>query len=113
MKRSLHIFPAVLVLTILTLTSVVFAGVPRIDVVFLLDTTGSMGDEIAVVKEKIKEMIVAILLGEPTPDVRFGIVAYRDRGDFYVTKVFDLTRDADRVAGDLSELEADGGGECE
>ena len=59
---------------------------PRIDVVFLLDATGSMGDEIAVIKEKMREMISAIALGEPSPDVRFGIVAYRDRGDEYVTR---------------------------
>lgn len=111
MKRSLVFFSTALVLAVFTLTGVSFASVPRIDVVFLLDTTGSMGDEIAVVKEKIKEMIAAILLGEPTPDVRFGIVAYRDRGDSYVTKVFDLTRDADRIAGDLSGIDANEGGD--
>jgi uncharacterized protein YegL len=84
---------------------------PRIDVVFLLDATGSMGDEIAVIKEKMREMISAIALGEPSPDVRFGIVAYRDRGDEYVTRRYPLTRDIDQTVEDLRDIEAAGGGD--
>ena len=86
-------------------------GTPRIDVVFLLDATGSMGDEIAVIKTKIREMISDIALGEPPPDVRFGIVAYRDRGDEYVTRVYALTRDIDQIVDDLHAIEATGGGD--
>ncbi len=84
---------------------------PRIDVVFLLDATGSMGDEIAVIKEKMREMISAIALGEPSPDVRFGIVVYRDRGDEYVTRRYPLTRDIDQTVADLRDIEATGGGD--
>jgi len=84
---------------------------PRIDVVFLLDATGSMGDEIDAVKEKIQEMISEIALGDPAPDVRFGIVAYRDRGDESVTAVYELTRDIDRIVGNLGRIEANGGGD--
>ena len=84
---------------------------PRLDVVFLLDATGSMGDEIGAVKEKIREMISEIALGDPVPDVRFGIVAYRDRGDDYVTRTFDLTRNIDRIVDNLGEIEANGGGD--
>lgn len=84
---------------------------PRIDVVFLLDATGSMGDEIAVIKTKIREMISEIALGTPPPDVRFGIVAYRDRGDEYVTRVYPLTRDIDQIVDDLHAIEATGGGD--
>ena len=84
---------------------------PRLDVAFLLDATGSMGDEIGAVKEKIREMISEIALGDPAPDVRFGIVVYRDRGDEFVTRTFDLTRDIDRIVDNLGEIEANGGGD--
>ncbi|MEW6756023.1 MAG: vWA domain-containing protein, partial [Candidatus Latescibacterota bacterium] len=84
---------------------------PRLDVAFLLDATGSMGDEIDAVKERIREMIAQIAAGEPTPDVRFGIVAYRDRGDEYVTRLYPLTRDIDRIVANLDEIHADGGGD--
>ncbi|MBT4498471.1 MAG: VWA domain-containing protein [Gemmatimonadetes bacterium] len=84
---------------------------PRIDVAFLIDATGSMGDEIDAVKEKIQDMISDIALGDPAPDVRFGIVAYRDRGDEYVTVVYELTDDIDRIIDNLSRIEANGGGD--
>ena len=84
---------------------------PRVDVVFLLDATGSMGDEIQAVKDRIRAMISDIALGDPAPDVRFGIVAYRDRGDDYTTRVYPLTRDIDLIVDNLGEIEANGGGD--
>ena len=84
---------------------------PRVDAVFLLDATGSMGDEIDAVKERIQGMISAIALADPAPDVRFGVVAYRDREDDYVTRVYQLTRDIDRIVDNLEQIEADGGGD--
>ncbi|MBM4036699.1 MAG: VWA domain-containing protein, partial [Planctomycetes bacterium] len=44
---------------------------PRLDVVFCVDTTGSMSDEIDVVKAKLRDMVAKVSAGEPTPDVRF------------------------------------------
>jgi uncharacterized protein YegL len=84
---------------------------PRIDVAFALDTTGSMADEIEVVKEKIVEMARKIADGDPRPDVRFGVVAYRDRGDLYVTRAFAFSREIADVQKTLSGLTADGGGD--
>lgn len=83
----------------------------RIDVCFLLDSTGSMSDEIDVVKTKIWEIVNDILLGDPKPDVRFSIVTYRDRGDEYVVKAIPFTRDVDRVHADLMQIRATGGGD--
>jgi hypothetical protein len=87
------------------------ANVPRIDVAFALDTTGSMGDEIDVVKEKIVDIARNISAGQPRPDVRFGIVAYRDRGDAYLTKAFPFSREIADVQKTLRGLDANGGGD--
>jgi Mg-chelatase subunit ChlD len=84
---------------------------PRIDVVFVVDTTGSMGDEIEVVKEKIREMIRTISEGQPRPYVRYGLVAYRDRGDEYVTRKFQLTDSLNDIISSINWLEAAGGGD--
>ena len=92
--RSFIIFS---VLAILLWTSTGLAEAPRMDVLFLLDSTGSMSDEIDAVKGHIRDMISEIASGNPTPDVRFGIVTYRDRGDDYITKTFELTRDIDQI----------------
>jgi len=43
--------------------------------------------------------------------VRIGLVAYRDRGDAYVTRRVELTEDLDKVWGELRQLRAEGGGD--
>ncbi|HZH77178.1 MAG TPA: vWA domain-containing protein, partial [Archangium sp.] len=84
---------------------------PRIDVVFVLDTTGSMGGLIEGAKQKIFSIASRIAQGKPTPQVRVGLVAYRDVGDEYVTRRYDLTEDLDGIFTHLRKLQADGGGD--
>ena len=84
---------------------------PRIEVCFALDTTGSMGGLIEGAKTKIWSIANEIAKAKPTPQVRFGLIGYRDRGDEYVTRVFDLTEDIDAIYGSLHEFRADGGGD--
>lgn len=83
----------------------------RLDVVFAIDATGSMGDEIEQVKEHLRSTARSITAATPRPDVRFGIVVYRDRGDAEHTRVVPLTRNLDAIHGTLANLVADGGGD--
>ncbi len=83
----------------------------KIDVLFLIDSTGSMGDEIDVVKNKIEDIIFEVQNGTPKPDVRYAIVTYRDRGDAYVTKLFDFTKDVEAIKIFLKSIQARGGGD--
>lgn len=84
---------------------------PKVDIVFALDTTSSMGGMIEGAKATIWEIARKAQEGKPAPQVRIGLVAYRDRGDAYVTKVLDLTGDLDLVYAKLMELQAAGGGD--
>ncbi|HYV39606.1 MAG TPA: vWA domain-containing protein [Gemmataceae bacterium] len=84
---------------------------PRVEVVFCLDTTGSMNGLIDGAKQKIWSMCNKIAGGQPRPQVKVGLVAYRDRGDEYVTKTFDLSEDLDEVHSHLLRFEAAGGGD--
>src|SRR3989442_11111831 len=84
---------------------------PRVEVAFVLDTTGSMARLIDGAKRKIWSIANQLASGQPTPKVRIALVAYRDRGDTYVTQVRDLTDDIDAVYADLQRLTADGGGD--
>jgi Mg-chelatase subunit ChlD len=84
---------------------------PRIDVVFVLDTTGSMSGLIEGAKQKIWSVASAMADGRPTPEIRIGLVGYRDRGDDYVTRTYDLTADIDAVYGRLQSFSAGGGGD--
>jgi Mg-chelatase subunit ChlD len=84
---------------------------PEVEVVFCLDTTGSMGGLIHAAKQKIWAICNQIAGGQPTPRVKVGLVAFRDRGDAYITKVFDLTDDLDGIHGHLMSFQAQGGGD--
>ncbi|MBI5365839.1 MAG: VWA domain-containing protein [Planctomycetes bacterium] len=84
---------------------------PRVDVCFVLDTTGSMGGLIEGAKQKIWTIANAIAKGQPRPDVRIGLIAYRDRGDDYVTRTFELSDDIDAVFKNLMSFGAAGGGD--
>jgi hypothetical protein len=88
------------------------AGVrPIIEVVFVLDTTGSMGPLIEGAKRKIWSIATAIIDCSPDAEIRMGLVAYRDIGDHYVTRKFDLTTDIQGLYADLLSLRAQGGGD--
>jgi len=84
---------------------------PRVDVVFVLDTTGSMTSLIDGAKRRIWAIANQVLEGRPTPHVRFGLVGYRDLGDEYVTKQFPLTENIEEIYLALQGLEANGGGD--
>jgi hypothetical protein len=79
---------------------------PAVEVAFVLDTTGSMGGLIEGAKRKIWSIATAIVDANPDADVRMGLVAYRDIGDEYVTKKFELTTDIQDLYANLLELKA-------
>jgi Mg-chelatase subunit ChlD len=85
---------------------------PRIEVCFVLDTTGSMGGLIEGAKQKIWSIANEMISAQPTPQLKLGLIGYRDRGDEYVVKSFSLTDDIDAIYGHLREFQADGGGDA-
>jgi hypothetical protein len=87
------------------------AARPVVEVAFVLDTTGSMGPLIEGAKRKIWSIATAIIDCSPDAEIRMGLVAYRDIGDVYVTKRFNLTTDIQDLYGELLNLKAAGGGD--
>ncbi|HOJ49785.1 MAG TPA: VWA domain-containing protein [Spirochaetota bacterium] len=88
----------------------VFNEIP-LDIVFVFDTTGSMGEEIERLKSTIEIIYLNISSFKPKPKVRFGMVLYKDRGDEYVTKVVPLTDNLDDFKKELDQVFASGGGD--
>src|SRR4029450_982864 len=64
-----------------------------LEMVFVLDTTGSMGGLLDGAKQRIWGIVNEVMQTESHPAVRIGLVAYRDHGDAYVTQVVPLTND--------------------
>jgi Mg-chelatase subunit ChlD len=83
----------------------------RLDLVFAIDATGSMADEIAKLKRSMREVADRIAALPQAPDLCFGLVAYRDRGDAFFVRGADLTRDLGAFQAELAALQAGGGGD--
>jgi len=81
------------------------------EMVFVLDTTGSMGGLLTGAKDRIWGIINEVMQSSKLSSVKVGLVAYRDRGDQYVTQVLPLTDDLDKVYSTLMDYEAEGGGD--
>lgn len=88
----------------------VLKGVP-LDIVFVLDTTSSMGEEIERLRDTIEIINANVSAVTPKPLVRFALVLYRDTDDEYVTKVIPFTSKMDVFQKSLDEITADGGGD--
>ncbi len=82
-----------------------------VDIVFAVDTTGSMGGLLDGAKRTVWSIANQVRDIEKNADLRIGLVAYRDSGDDYVTKDFSLTDDLDAVFAELSSYQASGGGD--
>lgn len=86
-------------------------GAVPLDIHFVLDATGSMGDEIARLRDNMTAVATQIASLPSEPDVRFGMTVYRDEGDLFVTRTFDLTGDLEAFLAALADVQAEGGGD--
>ena len=110
---GIAVFPSIQQARAITTTKSMVTPVQehRIEVVFVLDTTSSMSGLIQAAKEKIWSIATTMASAQQSPDISMGLVAFRDRGDTYVTRVFDLSQDLDSMYASLMDLKAQGGGD--
>jgi len=82
-----------------------------LDLMFVIDTTGSMSDEMAYLAKEFEAIISNIESNHPDTKIRFGLTLYRDKGDDYVVKDFPFTTDKKTMQKQLSDQSANGGGD--
>jgi Mg-chelatase subunit ChlD len=82
-----------------------------LDLGFLVDATGSMGDEMAFLQTELKDIVRRVRAAEPDLDVRVSVVFYRDRGDEFITKSLPFTQSADDAVRFIAGTSAVGGGD--
>ncbi|MBC7542244.1 MAG: VWA domain-containing protein [Candidatus Sericytochromatia bacterium] len=87
------------------------AAAANLDLVFLLDATGSMGDEIGRIQATIRTVSDRIKQLNGNKRLRLGLVAYRDRGDAEPLVVQDFTEDLSAFQSRLAAVQASGGGD--
>ncbi len=83
----------------------------RADIAFIVDATGSMGDEIDFLKKDLINILDRAKGGLSGVDLRTGAVFYRDEEDEYVTKFSPFTNDYRKTIQYISMQYADGGGD--
>ena len=83
----------------------------KLDLLFCLDCTGSMSDEIERIQKTMMQIVAKFNALPGKPKTRWGLVQYRDHGDDYVTRVHDFTDDVGLFQKQLDACKAGGGGD--
>ena len=82
-----------------------------LDLMFVIDTTGSMGDELRYLKTEIADVIKKVTSNNPGYTINLALLFYRDIDDEYVTRYFDFTTNITVQQQNLSKQSANGGGD--
>ena len=83
----------------------------KIEIMFVVDATGSMGDEMAYIKSEIIDVIGQVKEKNPESRVSLAMMVYRDEGDLYLTKYSDFTTDIEAQQKWFAAQNASGGGD--
>jgi Mg-chelatase subunit ChlD len=86
-------------------------GRVTLDVALVIDTTGSMGDEISYLRDEFTNLSSAVAQKFPDSTQRWALIVYKDEGDEYVVRSVDFTPDAEEFRNKLAEQSAGGGGD--
>ncbi|MBL8917292.1 MAG: VWA domain-containing protein [Myxococcaceae bacterium] len=82
-----------------------------LDIAVVIDTTGSMSDEIKWLKAEVAALSADVATTHPGAQQRWALVHYRDDGDQYVVRHDDFTANLSDYRSSLSPLAAGGGGD--
>lgn len=82
-----------------------------VDLMFVVDATGSMGDEILFLQSELNDVLSRVTADNQEVSYRTGAVFYRDDTDDYLTRVSDLTAKSEETIQFISEQQASGGGD--
>ncbi len=97
-------------ITMANIQKVSLENIP-LDILFVLDTTGSMGEEIRRLRNSIEIINLNISEISPTPDIRYGMVLYRDIEDVYITKIIPMNDSLPEFQEQLFMVNSGGGGD--
>lgn len=83
----------------------------KLDIMFMVDTTGSMSDELKYLQVEIDDVIGRIGKDNGDLPIRTSVNFYRDEGDDYVVRTYPFRNNVKIVQDSLSDQSAHGGGD--
>lgn len=83
----------------------------KIDICFVVDATGSMGDELEYLKTELINLILSVKAANTEAVLNLSSVFYRDQGDEYITRKSDFSEDAQKTVSFIGQQSAAGGGD--
>ncbi|MBX3206244.1 MAG: VWA domain-containing protein [Labilithrix sp.] len=83
----------------------------KLDVSLVIDTTGSMGDEIAYLQKEFDALAATIQAKFPGAEQRWSLVVYKDDTDDYVVRWYDFRANTGEFRAKLAAQSAGGGGD--
>ena len=87
------------------------APASKADILFIVDATGSMADELEFLKEDLMDILGRAQQAQLPVSIRTGALFYRDEGDDYVTKESAFTADYGKTIDFIKQQHAEGGGD--
>ena len=85
----------------------------QVDIAFIVDATGSMGDEIQFLKSELSDIIGKLEGTTNGVDYRTASVFYRDKSEEYLTKVSEFSDNVEKTSSFINDNQAGGGGDYE
>ena len=86
-------------------------GAKQLDLMLMVDTTGSMGDELEYLKAELSDVVGRVAEADGALSIRVSVNFYRDEGDDYVVKYFDFRENVDESVSQIKEQYSEGGGD--
>lgn len=87
------------------------ADIEKLDLMLMIDTTGSMGDELTYIQKELQDVVERVEKQYANSDLHLSVNFYRDEGDAYVVRSFEFTEDVNKAVTDLRQQFAEGGGD--
>ena len=82
-----------------------------VDIAFIVDATGSMGDEISFLKEDLMDILTKAQASQSDVKYRTAALFYRDEGDAYLTRPSNFSKDFSTTINFIKKQDAGGGGD--
>lgn len=83
----------------------------KLDLMFMIDTTGSMGDELRYIEAELSDMVKRVSESGNQLSIRVSVNFYRDEYDDYIVKYYDFREDIRECIGQIEQEIANGGGD--